>query len=49
MNGLGVRFADYLAVVGEFATASFLYAARRAGLRVLARLKRNLPEPSRLP
>jgi hypothetical protein len=44
VNGLGVRFADYLVVDGEFATAPFLHAAGRAGLPVVARLKDNLPE-----
>lgn len=46
VSGLGVRFADYLVVDGEFATAPFLHAAGRAGLRVVARLKSNLPELS---
>jgi hypothetical protein len=40
----GVRFADYLVVDGEFATAPFLHAAGRVGLPVVARLKENLPE-----
>lgn len=44
VNALGVRFADYLAVDGEFATAPFLHAADRTGLPVVARLKDNLPE-----
>ena len=44
VRGLGVRFADYLVVDGEFATAPFLHAAGRAGLPVVARLKDNLPE-----
>lgn len=44
MNGLGVRFANYLVVDGEFATAPFLHAAGRAGVPVVARLKDNLPE-----
>ena len=44
VNGLGVRFADYLVVDGEFATAPFLHAADRAGVPVVARLKDNLPE-----
>lgn len=43
-NALGVRFADYLVVDGEFATAPFLHAAGRAGVPVVARLKENLPE-----
>ena len=44
VNALGVRFADYLVVDGEFATAPFLHAAGRAGVPVVARLKENLPE-----
>jgi hypothetical protein len=44
MKGVGVRFADYLVVDGEFATAPFLHAADRAGVPVVARLKDNLPE-----
>ena len=44
VNALGVRFADYLVVDGEFATAPFLHAADRAGVPVVARLKDNLPE-----
>lgn len=44
VSGLGVRFADYLVVDGEFATAPFLHAAGRAGVPVVARLKNNLPE-----
>lgn len=41
---LGVRFADYLVVDGEFATAPFLHAVGDRGLYVVARLKANLPE-----
>lgn len=41
---LGKRFADYVAVDGEFATAPFLHAANDVGLQVVARLKDNLPE-----
>jgi len=41
---LGKRFADYVVVDGEFATAPFLHAANDAGLYVVARLKDNLPE-----
>ena len=44
VHALGVRFADYLVVDGEFATAPFLHAADRAGVPVVARLKENLPE-----
>jgi hypothetical protein len=40
---LGTRFADYLAVDGEYAGAPFLHAANRLGLGVVARLKNNLP------
>ena len=43
-TGLGARFADYLVVDGEYATAPFLHAAGKAGLPVVARLKSNLPE-----
>jgi hypothetical protein len=41
---LGKRFADYVVVDGEFATAPFLHAANDAGLHAVARLKDNLPE-----
>jgi hypothetical protein len=41
---LGRRFADYVVVDGEFATAPFLHAAGNAGLKTVARLKANLPE-----
>lgn len=41
---LGVRFAAYVVVDGEFATAPFLHAAGQLGLPVVARLKPNLPE-----
>jgi hypothetical protein len=44
MPALGPRFADYLVVDGELATAPFLHAAGRTGLHVVARLKQNLPE-----
>ena len=46
VNNLGVRFADYAVADGEFARAPFLHAAGDAGLRVVARLKDNLPELS---
>ncbi len=46
VKNLGVRFADYAVVDGEFATAPFLHAAGDEGLRVVARLKENLPELS---
>lgn len=41
---LGKRFADYVVVDAEFASAPFLHAARTRGLWVVARLKDNLPE-----
>jgi hypothetical protein len=41
---LGTRFADYLVMDGEFATAPFLHAAGDQDLFVVARLKDNLPE-----
>src|ERR1700745_1630582 len=41
---LGVRFAAYVVVDGEYATAPFLHAASELGLPVVARLKANLPE-----
>jgi hypothetical protein len=41
---LGVRFAAYVVVDGEFATAPFLHAVGKLGLPVVARLKANLPE-----
>jgi hypothetical protein len=41
---LGVRFAAYVVVDGEFATAPFLHTAGKLGLPVVARLKANLPE-----
>jgi hypothetical protein len=44
IGNLGPRFADYVVVDGEFATAPFLHAAGDLGLPVVARLKDNLPE-----
>ena len=44
VGGLGKRFAQYVVVDGEFATAPFLHTAGDLGLRVVARLKDNLPE-----
>jgi hypothetical protein len=44
VTALGTRFADYVVVDGEFATAPFLHAVGDRGLRVIARLKGNLPE-----
>ena len=41
---LGKRFAQYVVVDGGFATAPFLHTAGELGLRVVARLKDNLPE-----
>jgi len=41
---VGVRFADYVVVDGAFATAPFLHTAGALGLRVVARLKGNLPQ-----
>jgi hypothetical protein len=44
IRGLGVRFADYAVVDSLFATAPFLHTAGDLGLRVVARLKGNLPD-----
>jgi hypothetical protein len=41
---VGARFADYVVVDGEFATAPFLHLAGALGIRVVARLKGNLPQ-----
>src|SRR6266705_2888195 len=41
---LGSRFAQYVVVDGGFATAPFLHTADDVGLKVIARLKSNLPE-----
>lgn len=41
---VGARFADYVVVDGEFATAPFLHVAGELGVRVVARLKGNLPQ-----
>ena len=41
---LGPRFADYVVVDGEFATAPFLHTTEELRLKVVARLKDNLPE-----
>lgn len=46
VKNLGIRFADYAVVDGGFATAPFLHAAGDEGLKVVARLKENLPELS---
>src|SRR6266478_2585755 len=44
LGGVGKRFAQYVVVDGKFATAPFLHTAGELGLRVVARLKDNLPE-----
>lgn len=44
VTAVGARFADYVVVDGEFATAPFLHAAGALGMRVVARLKGNLPQ-----
>lgn len=44
VGNLGPRFAQYVVVDGEFATAPFLHTAGELGLCVVARLKDNLPE-----
>lgn len=44
IGALGVRFAAYVVVDGEFATAPFLHVASELRLPVIARLKANLPE-----
>jgi len=44
LAGVGKRFAQYVVVDGGFATAPFLHTAGELGLRVVARLKDNLPE-----
>jgi predicted small metal-binding protein len=44
IGNLGKRFAQYVVVDGEFATAPFLHTAGQLALRVVARLKDNLPE-----
>jgi hypothetical protein len=44
IRSVGTRFAQYVVVDGEFATAPFLHTAGELALRVVARLKDNLPE-----
>jgi hypothetical protein len=44
VKSVGARFADYVVVDGEFATAPFLHTAGDLGLKTVARLKGNLPE-----
>jgi len=46
VSALGGRFADYLVVDGEYATAPFLHTTDEVSLPVVARLKDNLPELS---
>jgi len=46
VKSLGVRFANYVVVDGGFATAPFLHTVGDLGLKVVARLKENLPELS---
>ena len=41
---LGPRFADYVVADGLYAGAPFVHSAGRLGLRVVIRLKANLPE-----
>jgi hypothetical protein len=43
LGSLGSRFSDYLVGDGAYAGAPFLHAANRLGLRVIVRLKENLP------
>lgn len=43
VGALGTRFADYVVVDGEYATAPFLHDACAHGLHPVARLKGNLP------
>jgi hypothetical protein len=44
VGNLGRRFAQYVVVDGEFSTAPFLHTADDLNLKVIARLKSNLPE-----
>ncbi|HLF93061.1 MAG TPA: transposase [Planctomycetota bacterium] len=44
VRGLGPRFADYLVADGLYATAPMLHRAGDLGLKVVVRLKGNLPE-----
>ena len=46
ISQLGPRFAQYLVVDSEYATAPFLHTCDDLGLPVVARLKGNLPELS---
>jgi hypothetical protein len=44
VDQLGPRFAQYVVVDGGFATAPFLHTVDGLGLKVIARLKANLPD-----
>ena len=44
VKNVGTRFADYVVVDGEFATAPFVHTVGELGMNVVARLKGNLPE-----
>lgn len=44
VKNLGTRFANYVTADGEFARAPFLHAVGDLGLKVVVRLKGNLPE-----
>jgi len=44
IGNVGKRFVQYVVVDGEFDTAPFLHTAGELGLRVVARLKDNLPQ-----
>lgn len=44
VHNLGTRFADYVVVGGEFATAPFLHTTEQLRLKVVARLEDNRPE-----
>ena len=44
VHALGSRFADYVVVDGEYATAPFLHTACALSLHPVARLKNNLPD-----
>ena len=43
VKGVGVRFADYVVADGEYARAPFLHVAGELGLKVVVRLKGNVP------
>ena len=44
VKNVGIRFANYAVADGEFATSPFLHTVGDAGLKVVARLKANLPQ-----